>query len=226
MKQREYSIIIHSITRFIIAMVVILCSSLILIDKYTPRIENEFISIIQFIAIFVSSFYLAHMIGMAKAKVLFTDEGYIHIWERRFFLSSEKTIKISWYEIDSYVFQKDRTFDSLIFNLTTKRRYKINRLNILPINDDFKKLLKDFTRLENEFREGQISNSKVTINEGETIYASKAFKWIFYFMLGGFVILLTGKIINSESGSTWSSLGVIGSAILFYGTMILRKRNN
>ena len=43
-------------------------------------------------------------------------------------------------------------------------------------------------------------------------------------MLGGFVILLTGKIINSESGSTWSSLGVIGSAILFYGTMIRKKK--
>ena len=224
MRQREYRIIIHSITRFFIAMIVILCSSLILIDKYTPQIENEFISIIQFVAIFVSSFYLAQMIGMAKAKVLFTDEGFIHIWERRFLLSREKTIKISWDKIDSYVFQKDRTFDSFLINLTSKQRYKINRLNVLPINDDFKKLLKDFPRLSNKFKEVIISNSKVTINEGETIYASKAFKWIFYFMLGGFVILLTGKIINSESGSTWSSLGVIGSAILFYGTMIRKKK--
>ena len=224
MRQREYRIIIHSITRFFIAMIVILCSSLILIDKYTPQIENEFISIIQFVAIFVSSFYLAQMIGMAKAKVLFTDEGFIHIWERRFLLSREKTIKISWDKIDSYVFQKDRTFDSFLINLTSKQRYKINRLNVLPINDDFKKLLKDFPRLSNNFQEVIISNSKVTINEGETIYASKAFKWIFYFMLGGFVILLTGKIINSESGSTWSSLGVIGSAILFYGTMIRKKK--
>ena len=176
MRQREYRIIIHSITRFFIAMIVILCSSLILIDKYTPQIENEFISIIQFVAIFVSSFYLAQMIGMAKAKVLFTDEGFIHIWERRFLLSREKTIKISWDKIDSYVFQKDRTFDSFLINLTSKQRYKINRLNVLPINDDFKKLLKDFPRLSNKFKEVIISNSKVTINEGETIYASKAFK--------------------------------------------------
>lgn len=85
MKQREYKITIHSISRFMIAMIVIFLSSLILIDKYTPRIENEFIWIIQFLAILLSSFYFAYLIGMAKAKILISEEGFIHIWEKNFF---------------------------------------------------------------------------------------------------------------------------------------------
>ena len=138
-------------------------------------------------------------------------------------MSRENNLKITWDKIDNYVFQEERTFDSFIINLTINTKYKIDKLNIFPINDDFDKLVKDFPKLSNEFKEATASNNKATITEGESIYASKAFKWIFYFMLGGFIILLTGKILNSESGITWSSLGVIGCGILFYGTMIIGK---
>ena len=96
MKQREYNIKIHSISRFIIAMIVIFFSGSILILDKLPRTENEIISLLQFVALFVTSFYLAHLIGMGKAKVIFTEEGIIHIWERRFFLSWEKNFKIPW----------------------------------------------------------------------------------------------------------------------------------
>ena len=221
MKNREYHIEIHSISRFIIAMIVILCSILFLINEYTPRIENRFISIVQFLAIFMTSFYLAYLIGKAKAKVIFTEEGYVHFWEKKFLLSREKDLNIPWNTIDNYVFQMDRTFDSFIINLKTKQRYKINRLNILPIKDDFQKLIKDFPRLSNEYRKGTIiDNDSSMISKGESIYASKSFKWIFYFMSVVFLILVLIKILNPESTTRWASLGVIGCALLFYGLMI------
>jgi len=227
MKQREYSIKIHSPSRFIIAMIVLLCSGSILIMDYLPRIENEFISIIQFLAIFVTSFYLAHLIGMAKAKVIFTDEAFVHIWERRFFLSWEKNFKIPWNIVDNYVFQEDRNFDSFIINLTIKRRYKINKLNIFPIRDDFKKLVKDFPRLSNEFRNGILADNDTSmIKAGETIYASKSFRWGFYFMSICFLVLVLTKLFNPGSQTSWSSLGIIGSALLFYGLMIKGQTKN
>jgi hypothetical protein len=226
MKEKEYRIIIHSIFRFIIAMAVILCSSVILIDKYTPRIQNEFISILQFAAILFISIYLAQIISRAKAKVILSQEGFLHIWERKFFFSLEKNLNIAWDNIESYVFQEDRTFDSFIINLTTKQRYKINRLNFIPINDDFRSFISDFPKLSNEFLKGETSNHKCRIKEGETIYEGKAFKWILYFMTVGFLALLVAKILNPDSSSSWGSLGVIGSGILFYGTMALRKRKN
>jgi len=225
MKQREYNIKIHSSSRFIIAFIVLLCSGSILMVDYLPRIENEFISIIQFLAIFVTSFYLAQLIGMAKAKVILAEDAFIHIWERRFFLSWENNFKIPWNIVDNYVFQEDRTFDSFIINLTIKRRYKINQLNVFPIRDDFKKLVKDFPRLSNEFRKGILTDNDTSrIKEGETIYASKSFKWGFYLMSVGFGVLILTKLFNPKLQTAWSALGIIGSALLFYGLMIKGRK--
>lgn len=96
----------------------------------------------------------------------------------------------------------------------------------MPIKDDFQKLIREFPRLSNEYKQGTVTDDKKIIKEGESIYSSKAFKWSFFFMLGGFLILLIGKIINPESGSTWSAIGVIGGGVFFYGIMILEKRKN
>jgi hypothetical protein len=94
-------------------------------------------------------------------------------------------------------------------------------LNMLPIKDDFKKLVKEFPRLSNEYRNGITTNTDtVMINEGESIYASKSFKWIFYFLSAAFLALLLTKVFNPNSETTWSSLGVIGSGLMFYGVMI------
>jgi hypothetical protein len=227
MKSRDYNIKIHSVSRFFIAWIIILISSMLLLDEYTPRIENEIISVIQFLAVFVTSVYLAHLIGMAQAKVTFTEQGFIHTWKRRFLFSREKDIRIPWELVDNYLFHEDRTLDSFYINLTTKKRYKINQLNVLPINDDFKKLIKDFPRLSNKYKIGTSSNIETkTINEGKSIYANKEFKWIFYIFTLGFIILLLTKILNPESETTWSSLGVIGTGLLFYGAMIKEKKRN
>lgn len=225
MKQREYHIKIHSISRFIIAMIVIFISSLILINNYTPRFENEFLAILQFLAVLVTSFYLASLIGMAKASVIFTDEAIVHKWKRRFLLSWERDVKIPWNIVDNYVFQEDRTFDSFIINLTNKTRYKIDKLNVFPIKDDFKKLTKNFPKLSNEYRKAIESDTETrTIKEGESIYAKKSFKWMFYALLTGFLILAFSKVIDPDTGTTWSALGVIGSGLSFYGFMILGQK--
>lgn len=228
MKQREYRIKVHSIVRFIIAMIGILILSIILILDNLPQADSKILSFIQFIAVFMTSIYLAHLIGMGKVRVVFTQEGIQHIWERRFILSWERNFKIPWNLVDNYVFQEDRTFDSFIINLTNKTRYKVNRLNFIPINDDFNRLVKDFPRLSNDYKKGLDFDSETkSIKEGESIYASKSFRWVFYFLLSGFLILAMTKVFNPDSGTTWSSLGVIGSGVLFYGMMIIgQKRNN
>lgn len=226
-EKREYQIKIYSISRFIIALVVILCSLSILTIDYLPQIENEVISTLQFLSIFIASFYLANLIGMAKVKVVYTDEAIFHIWERRFLLSWEKNIKIPWSIVDNYVFQEDRTFDSFIINLTNKTRYKINRLNLIPIKDDFESLVKHFPRLSNEYK-NSINPSTETnpVKKGESIYESKHFKWIFYLMTIGFIILVLSKVLDPESETKWSSLGVIGSGLLFYWGIIKGQKNN
>jgi cell division protein FtsW (lipid II flippase) len=226
MKQREYHIKIHSIGRFVFALTAVFCLTTILLVDFIRLIENKFITIMLFIAVFAISHYIAYLVGMAKAKVIFTDEAFIHVWERKFILSRETDIKIPWNLVDNYVFQKDRTFDSFIINLTTKVRYKINRINTIPIRDDFEKLVKNFQQLSNEYRKGTVADNDTTlIKEGESIYASKSFKWAFYLMAFVFLILLLNIIFNPDYG-TWSSFGVIGGALIFYGVRVIRQNKN
>lgn len=225
MRQRQYKINIHSISRFIIAMIVVLCSLSFLLVEYFPRFENQFLSFLQFVPILVISLYVANKIGTAKIKVIFTSEAIIHIWERRFILSWESDIKIPWDIVDNYVFQNDRTFDSFIINLKNNKRYKIDRQNMFPIKDDFKKLVKEFPRLSNDYRNRKISdNYKFKIILGKSIHDSKFFKWNFYLLLTGFILLILIKVFIPNSGSTWGILGALGSALLFYGTMIQRQK--
>ncbi|PHR47046.1 MAG: hypothetical protein COA32_08980 [Fluviicola sp.] len=98
-------------------------------------------------------------------------------------------------------------------------------MNVLPIKDDFKQLVKEFPRLSNEFKKRLVSDSEVQpIREGESIYASKSFRRFFYFLLIGFLILLLTKLFTSDSGTTWGFLGIIASAVLFYGMMVFRQK--
>jgi hypothetical protein len=221
MKEKEYHIKIHSLSRFFVAFMVVFLTSLSLEGNYFPEIEYKFISIILFLAIMVMSIYLAHLIGMAKIKVKFTDAGIVHIWERRFLFSWEKDIEIPWSIIDTYVFDEERTFDTFTINFKTKWKYKIVRLNFLPLNDDFKKFEKDFPRFSNEYRNKVVSANDIDkIVEGKSMYADKSFRWVFYLLSAGFLVLLLTKIFNPESGTTWSVLGAIGCSLLYYGAIL------
>jgi hypothetical protein len=227
MEQKEYHIKIYSISRFIIPMIVLIPTLSILDVDYLPETENKIISTLRFIVILIVSFLVARRVGSAKVKVILSIEGVAHVWISRFILSWEKNINIPWSIVDSYVFHEDRTFDSFIINLNNKTRYKINKLNIFPINDDFKKLVRDFPKLSNEYRNIiPIDNQTIKIKQGESLYTSKSFKWVFYFLLALFLVLLLTKVFNPNSGSTWSSLAIIGSGLLFYGGMILEKKRN
>lgn len=213
--------------RFMIAFLGVLYLGVVLIVDNLPKSDSELILFIQFLAIFATSFYLAQIFSMAKAKVVLEKEGIQHIWERRFVLSREKNYTIPWNKVDTYVFEQDKTFDSFIINFTNKTRYKIVRLNILPIKDDFYQLVKEFPELSNNYKNELYSDSEIKlIREGKSFYESKGFRMIYYFLLIGFLILTVTKITNPNSETSWSSLMIIGSALVFYGIMINRKKKN
>jgi len=229
--KKEYHIKIYSIGRFIIAFSTTLSLMLILLKNYISPIENKLLSILLFLVIFVIAFYIALLVGIAEVKIIFTEEAFIHIWKKKFLFSREENIKIPWDIIKSYVFEEDRGFDRFIINLTKNQRYKINKLTIIPIKDDFDKLVKNFPKLANEYRgKNNLDNNIVTDNyaplipKGKSFYESKSFRWIFYFMVICFFVLLLAKILNPEFGIRWGSLGVIGCGLLFYGFKIMTRR--
>lgn len=223
---KEYHIKIYSISRFIISFIIIEGIFFTFFSDYIENIENRFLSISAFIGILAISFYLSTLIGQAKIKLAFTKEALLHTWERRFLFSREKDLTIPWRIVDNYVVEEDRTWDSFIINLSTKKRYKINRLNIIPIKDDFDKFVKDFPRLSNKFKKEVDSDASLnSIAVGKSKYESKSFKKSFYILLTAFLILCIVKIINSDTLKSWGSFGVIGCAIGYYWSMIKAKKD-
>ena len=227
MKQQQYKFNINSISRFIISTTIIICSLSFLLVEYFPKVENKIISFLQFAPILLLALYTANKISIAKIKIVFTSEAIIHTWERRFPLSWEKDITIPWTIVDNYVFENDRSFDSFIINLKNNTRYKIDKQNMFPEKDDFKKFVKEFPKLSNAYRNNNnAENQKSEIFEGENFYQSKSFRWIFYFLLSVFLFLVSNKIIDPNFETTWISLASLGSGLAFYGVQIQKKTIN
>ena len=124
----------------------------VFLSDYIRNIQNQILSILAFVGTYAISIYLSALIGQAKVKIVFTKEALLHIWEKRFLFSWEKDVSIPWEIVENYVLEEERTWDSFIISLSTKRRYKISRLNILPIKDDFDKLVRDFPLISIKFK--------------------------------------------------------------------------
>lgn len=189
MNQKEYHIIILSQLRFFIAWPIVLCVNFSLTD-FLPKINNDFIFILKTFTVFAISFYIAYLIGKAKIKILMTDEGFFHIWERKFLLSFEQNIKISWDLIKDYVIEEHRYIDCFTINLNINKRYKISRLSNPFIKDDYDKFLDDFPQISNRFKGNMNQSNKSPIVKGLSFYESKEFKWFIYFIILAIILIL------------------------------------
>ena len=227
MKTKDYHIIIYSISRFIISFIITWITIFYLISDFLADIENRILYTLITLGTLVASFYFSSLIGQARIKLVFTKEALLHVWESHYWFSWEKDISIPYEIIDTYVFEEDRTWDSFIINLTTKMRYKIDRLNIIPAKDDFDELVKDFPHLSNHFKEGAELSQDIAFNsikEGASKYQSKSYKQGMYILSIAFIILCILKITSSGKLAGLLSLGVLGSAIAYYWSMINAKK--
>jgi hypothetical protein len=217
---KKYYININS-HRIAIILVIILFSVFFYVLSSLPKGMNSIFSFILILGLFVGIAYLVTILSRARIKIEITDESFKHIWIRRFLFSREKDIEIKWSQIIDYVFEEDRGFDSFQLTLPDNKRYKIYRYNYLAQKDDFDKFNTQFPknlRKINEINEDEIK-------EGKSFYQEAGFKWLMVFMTAGVAFIFADKLLNLESGTRWGTLGVLGTAILFYWLQI-RKKNN
>jgi len=171
------------------------------------------------------SFYLASLIGSAKIKIVFTEEAFLHIWEKKFLFSFEKNIKIAWDTMDNYVLERHRIFDCFTINLTTNQRYKINRLAFLSPKDDFVEFLLNFPNLANSYLANSHQNQNIPEKETKNIECGarlhiekeiKAFKWLVYAVVIIFVPLFVHSIISPNEKISWFPLVMIAAILIPY----------
>lgn len=225
MKNKVYHIKIQSQSRFIFSLIVLLMGSTVTFGKTLFDGDSFFVDLILFLIFFGVLFYLSYLISLAKATVIFTDKALVHQWQIRFFLSREKNYEIPWCLIDNYFFEPDKTFDSFVINLSNKTRYKISQINVLPIKDDFEKLISDFPKLANTYKINSTSgNDTIPIHEGKNIYATKAFRWLFYLLIFLAIFIVITSLLSNDFQTSMGAIGLIIASIIFYAWMIKKYK--
>lgn len=223
MKQKVYNLKIHSKSRFIISLILIINLLSILALNYLPETDNEVLFFLKFVLILLIAFYCAYQIALGVVKLTFTSEGIEHIWTRRYLFSNQNGVKISWNLVESYIFDNDTSFDTFKINLVNNTRYKLSRINFIKIKDDFEKLKRDFPKLANEFQTGKLINDYIKIEEGPSQYDSPVFRWTIYGLVAILLFLFLAKLNNPNEGTSWATLCILGSSLLFFVMMITNR---
>lgn len=224
-RRHVYHLKIYSSSRFVIFFTLLMVSPLLILASFLKGLDSFFF-IVFFIFVYVLSFFVALFVATAKVKVIFTEDAFLHIWEKKFLFSREKDIEIPWAIMDKYVLEIDRNSKDFIINLKTNIRYRIRKFTLISIQDDFDKMVRAFSRHANDYRKKHVSEEDTTlIKEGKTIYEEKYFEYGYYFFLFVFIVLLlVPAILDPEQDANWAKLAFWGSLFGFYGYMIRRHK--
>jgi hypothetical protein len=191
---------------------------------FMTLIPSDWPDVVNFITIavlFFAPIIPITIFSRGKIKIELTEESFRTIWIRRFFLGKDPNIELTWNRIIDYVNQEDRGIDSFRLTLTDNQQFKFYRYTYYPQNDDFDKFLTQFPKFIKTVNLGD----QKSIEEGRTEFQTRSFKWILSILTILAVGLLVNALMNPNSGTRWTTFGVIFSGIIFYWIQATRKTN-
>lgn len=220
---KNYYFTISSYKRAIIIGIVIIVVLGFLFD-FLPRTDNEILSVISsviFVLLMILGMYFNFKyLSTGKIRISIQEDGIRYLWIKRFFLSKEDNILINWEQIVSYLFEEDRGLQSFELDLTNGLRYKINRINHFPFNDDYKKFKHQFpTYIRNR---NKMDNIKIT--KGKTVFEEANFKYVLYLMAMILVFLIYDKMSHLESETNWGTIALLFSIISIYFIKVKKNK--
>ena len=184
---------------------------------------NTILFFLQIIITIAIAFTIASALSRNVATVKLDEKEYSHVPIKNM-LSKSSQILVPWRDIVDYVYEQDRAFDIFTINMKNGKRYRFHRLNIIPIKDDFKQLLNEFSHFTRSEKEKQVE--RTTIDEGTTIYDQKWFEWIFYIFSVMVIFSVIMEINKPGSRSNWGGLGYMVSMMVFYGIKLYKKKTS
>ena len=186
------------------------------------RIPSDWPELLNFVAIailFFSPIIPVTILSRGKIRIELTEYAFRTIWIKRFFLSKEPDVELHWNRVIDYVNQEDRGLDSFRLTLTNNQQFKFYRYTFFPQRDDFEKFIHQLPT----FLQRVDLADKRTIKRGKTEFQTRSFKWVLIGMTILAAGLLINTLINPDSGTRWTTIGVIFSGILFYLMQANRK---
>lgn len=223
MQQREYHIIVHSFWRVIIVAFLFMLTTISIGRQYV-NIENDSVVALLCFPIIAIAYFIGHLLGHAKVKIIFTNEAFVHIWKKKYFLSWQKDIQIPWSSINTFEdYDYKRLFEGFHINYSNKRKYSIYRLIGTPIKDDRDAMIADFRRYSNDYRRAAMQENFTLIQEKDSVH--QELQTLFYFMSAAFMLFLILSLFFSKNNISWGALLFFGSgSALFYWLMRSQKK--
>jgi hypothetical protein len=219
---KKYYINIHS-PKIAIILFLILFPIILYVLTLSSKGGNPIIPFIIFIGLLIGAGYLITILSRARVKIELTEEGFKHLWIRKFVFSRDKDIELKWSQIINYVYQEGRGYESFQLTLPENKRYKILRYNYFPQKDDFEKFISQFPGFINKLKES--TDNK--IEKGKSMFEEPAFKWIMIIFTAILTLLIINKILNPENSTSWIVCLCLSLIIGFYWIqMRINKKKN
>ncbi|HRN36699.1 MAG TPA: hypothetical protein PLV70_10220 [Flavobacteriales bacterium] len=212
---KAYTIHIHSPIAFIAAWVAIVISGTTGM-RYLSTAGDPALAYTAIVLLLGLGLFIASRLSTAKIRIQLDEHGFQHEWIKRFILSKEADIHLSWDQVIDYVFEEDRTFYKFELTLQGKLRYRFYRQTIWPTRDDFHKFKRDFPHLIHDIQ----SVAANDIIRGKTVFEKKWFKWVLAAMTIVILLLLVAAISNDNGSNSVWALGALACGALFYWTKI------
>jgi len=215
---KTYKININSNKRAIPVAIIFFGLSIYLMTL-TPRDWPQYVDLGVIAILFFAPIIPVTIFSRGKIKIELTEEVFRTVWIRRFFLSREQNIELNWSRIIDFVNQEDRGLDSFRLTLTNNQQFKFYRYSYFPQKDDFDKFLAQLPK----FIENVNLASTETIQQGQTEFQTKSFRWVLIGLTVLCIGLLVNTLMNPDSGTRWATLGVIFSGVIYYWSQANRK---
>jgi len=158
--------------------------------------------------------YLASKLSSAKILIELSEEGYKHIWIKRFMFSKEKDIELKWDDIVDYSFERFRGWYRFQLTLENKKCYKFNKFDLFNRKDDFYMFNIEFLEYINKINK----DKDETINVGKTIYEETLFM-VFMLVVTGVIIY---QIYDINQHTNWFLILIMTVVDIIYWNRIYR----
>ncbi len=217
-----YRIKQSSLGLFIIALYTLIFGlGLIFIFLNRGLSNQQTIYVVSLVVFVFTLLYIPKLISSANTEITLDNEGIEQIWISQFIFHKRQDLKISWNEIEDYVFEPDRQFDQFKLHLKDGTLFRFFH-NHDHKKDDFKQFINDFSEKVKEINEQSFNNSN-NIKIGKRTYTWQVS------VLAGFAVFLTIGIpiilIAHKSTMHFTAYNFLGLiAAYIFGMFILIKR--
>ena len=210
---KKYQFTIHSNRIYIIIFIIFIPIFMFTLELLGKYLLKGWLFLLLF-GLMLGFLYLASKLSKALISIELSDEGFKHIWIKRFMFNKEEDVEFKWDDIVDYFFERNENWSRFQLTLKDNKCYKFNRSDFFNRKDDFYKFERQFPDYINKIN---LDKDK-TIKVGKTIYEETLFI-VFMLIVTGFIIY---QIYDINQYTNWGLILIMTVVDIIYWNRIYR----